>query len=182
MSWTTEWIKEKRLCTILECSNIHYARGWCRLHYNRIKLHGHEFKFKDGKARNNCQVENCPNVASIIGYCKKHYDQERHRNKPISAKANHEHHIKYRYGIPAIEYHRKLEDQNHACSICKLPENVIVNNKIIRLAVDHDHKTKAIRDLLCIRCNRVLGSVKDSPKLLKEMASYLNRHNINDDS
>jgi hypothetical protein len=144
--------------------------------------HGKLTKFKDGKPRDNCQVEGCPNVASIVGFCKKHYDQERHRNKPISAKANHEHHIKYRYGIPAIEYHEKLEAQNHACYICKQPENVVVNGKVIRLAVDHDHVTEKVRDLLCIRCNRVLGSVKDNPKLLKEMANYLSRHGINDDS
>lgn len=38
---------------------------------------------------------------------------------------------------------------------------------------DHDHKTGLFRGWLCDRCNRVLGSVKDDPILLKKFIDYL---------
>lgn len=175
MSWTCEWVKPKRLCSAENCSSVHFAKNWCKIHYWRMKKHGTLDRFKEGP-RDKCKIEDCSNVASIVGYCKKHYDQERHRNKPISAKANHEHHIKYRYGILAEEYHALLDSQNYSCAICKKPENVIVNGKVIRLAVDHCHARDKVRELLCIRCNRVLGSVEDNSELLQNMIYYLNKH------
>lgn len=42
---------------------------------------------------------------------------------------------------------------------------------------DHDHRTGEFRGWLCQRCNRVLGSVKDSPELLLRLARYLHGDN-----
>ena len=42
-----------------------------------------------------------------------------------------------------------------------------------RLAVDHCHKTKEIRGLLCQNCNFMLGHFKDDPLLLNSAAKYL---------
>ncbi len=42
-----------------------------------------------------------------------------------------------------------------------------------RLAVDHDHKTKMLRGLLCRRCNMVLGFLNDDIRLLLKMIAYL---------
>ena len=41
--------------------------------------------------------------------------------------------------------------------------------------VDHCHKTKAVRGILCNRCNTVLGLCKDDDKLLSALAGYLRR-------
>jgi hypothetical protein len=54
------------------------------------------------------------------------------------------------YGISVAEYDELLEAQNGACAICQRPP------KTRRLAVDHDHKTGALRGLLCFRCNATL--------------------------
>jgi hypothetical protein len=43
------------------------------------------------------------------------------------------------------------------------------------LAMDHDHRTGAIRGLLCNNCNRGLGRFKDSPDLLESALRYLKR-------
>jgi hypothetical protein len=174
MGWSAEWVKDKKSCSVIDCNDVHYAKGWCKIHYNRMKRNGHLQQYKVTNFK--CAVPECSNVGSIVGLCKKHYDQKRHQDKPLSAKANHAHHIKYRYGITIEDYNDKLTAQNHCCAICKQPEDVIVNSKVIRLAVDHCHNSKQVRDLLCIRCNRVLGSVKDNPELLADMISYLNRH------
>lgn len=72
------------------------------------------------------------------------------------------------YGITKKEYDSLCEAQNGRCAIC----NKISNQK---LAVDHDHKTKEVRGLLCVCCNAMLGSSKDSIEILTSAISYLRR-------
>lgn len=50
------------------------------------------------------------------------------------------------------------------CAICDSAEPLVV---------DHDHKTGAIRGMLCNHCNRGLGHFKDDPILLELAANYL---------
>lgn len=42
-----------------------------------------------------------------------------------------------------------------------------------KLAVDHCHKTEAIRGLLCSRCNYGLSLFRDNPTALRQAADYL---------
>lgn len=42
-----------------------------------------------------------------------------------------------------------------------------------KLNVDHDHKTRNVRGLLCHNCNRALGLLKDNINSLKSAISYL---------
>lgn len=53
-------------------------------------------------------------------------------------------------GITAEEYDLRLAAQGGGCAICG------ATPKTRRLHVDHDHKTGAVRGLLCLRCNRNL--------------------------
>jgi|10_taG_2_1085330.scaffolds.fasta_scaffold00018_71 hypothetical protein len=73
-----------------------------------------------------------------------------------------------KYGITLEEYNIMLKKQNNVCAICGCKD------KKKSLAVDHDHKTKKIRGLLCSRCNPALGFIQESPKLIKELLKYLN--------
>lgn len=57
-----------------------------------------------------------------------------------------------------------LVAQAGCCLICK--QNV-------KLDVDHDHVTKAVRGLLCRHCNLGLGAFSDSPGRLRQAATYL---------
>jgi hypothetical protein len=63
-----------------------------------------------------------------------------------------------RYGPTEAQYVSKVEDQNSRCAICGLPEIAKHKGRVIRLAVDHDHKTLIVRGLLCRECNTKLGS------------------------
>jgi hypothetical protein len=75
-----------------------------------------------------------------------------------------------RYGVRPEEYNRLLDEQNHACRICR--EQCITK---ARLAVDHDHKTGRVRGLLCDRCNKGLGLFRDDSWLLIVAAEYLKK-------
>ena len=76
-------------------------------------------------------------------------------------------HLKCLYGITTPEYEAMLEKQGGVCVICGRPP------KTLRLHVDHCHKTKAVRGLLCLRCNMMCGHLHDSPALFRRAADYL---------
>jgi hypothetical protein len=45
----------------------------------------------------------------------------------------------------------------------------------LSLAIDHCHKTKVVRGLLCNSCNVALGNVKDDVNRLRKLIEYLER-------
>lgn len=61
--------------------------------------------------------------------------------------------------------------QNGLCPIC---ERVLE-----KFHVDHCHETGRIRGLLCPDCNRGIGGLKDSRKIVLRAAAYLRRHGYN---
>lgn len=69
------------------------------------------------------------------------------------------------------EYDHLLAKQDGRCAVClSLPKEKR------RLAVDHDHKTKIVRGLLCYYCNRFVVSRHRSGALLRRAADYLDRY------
>lgn len=85
--------------------------------------------------------------------------------------------LKKRYGITVEEFEVKVIAQKGLCAICNRPERAAVRNgKARSLAVDHDHVSGAVRDLLCTGCNSGLGHFEDNSELLKAAAAYLERH------
>ena len=76
------------------------------------------------------------------------------------------------------DYDELYRAQGGLCAICGKSEIAMIwasrgRTKVSHLAVDHDHKTGAIRGLLCYRCNIGLGSFRDDPALLRQAARYL---------
>lgn len=74
-----------------------------------------------------------------------------------------------RYGITLVEYDVMLAGQDGNCALCGEPP------KKIRLSVDHDHDTGAIRQLLCTRCNVALAHL-ENPVWFANATDYLKRH------
>lgn len=58
-----------------------------------------------------------------------------------------------------------LESQDGKCAICKI--------QLLYPEVDHDHKTLAIRGILCGNCNRGLGMMQENPEILNAAIQYL---------
>lgn len=68
--------------------------------------------------------------------------------------------------------HEELVKKHHGlCDICGGPPD----GRWKRLCIDHCHKTGRFRGLLCFKCNRAIGYFKDSPKLLRKAAAYLEK-------
>jgi hypothetical protein len=79
--------------------------------------------------------------------------------------------LKKNYGISLDQYDEMLSAQGGVCAICGDPP--CGNYSQLYLQVDHCHTTGRVRGLLCGPCNLGLGSLKDSPKLLRLAAEYL---------
>lgn len=84
------------------------------------------------------------------------------------------------YGLTLEQYTEIALNQNNKCAICNHLETAIIkkNNKIKKLSVDHDHVTNKIRGLLCVNCNRGIGSFKDNIDNLKRAIIYLERTSV----
>jgi hypothetical protein len=77
-----------------------------------------------------------------------------------------ERHLVRKYGVSLSDYDRMMEKQGGSCAICRKTQERAFD-------VDHNHKTGAVRGLLCTSCNRMLGHAGDSPETLRAAADYL---------
>jgi hypothetical protein len=68
------------------------------------------------------------------------------------------------YGITLADFNAMLESQAGLCAVCCEPMKPGRNT-----CVDHDHKTGAVRGLLCSRCNLLVGHAE--PDLLLTAAA-----------
>jgi len=63
------------------------------------------------------------------------------------------------------------KQQGDKCMICG--KTTKENGK--SLAVDHNHSTGKIRDLLCANCNAAIGFLQDNPIIAQQSVTYLKR-------
>ena len=93
--------------------------------------------------------------------------------KAIGQKA----HFKRRYNVTPQQYEAMLEAQDYKCAICgKDAADNKRGGKLDPLHIDHCHKTKKIRALLCHTCNTGLGHFKDKIDILMKAVQYLLDH------
>ena len=83
--------------------------------------------------------------------------------------------LKYNYNLTPEEYNNLIIYQNNMCSICG--KTFKIDDKI---CIDHNHKTKKLRGLLCDNCNKGLGHFKDSTSILENAILYLNKSKFQD--
>ena len=90
------------------------------------------------------------------------------------------------YGITPEEYDALRVAQGYRCAICDRPEAELPDRQTgrprldgkpnaapMRLHVDHDHDTDAIRGLLCWPCNTAIGLFQDQPFRMTRAIAYV---------
>lgn len=70
------------------------------------------------------------------------------------------------YGLTSGQFQNLLSKQKNRCGICREKFDKIPH-------VDHCHKTRKVRGLLCAHCNQGLGHFRDSKKRLRCALKYL---------
>jgi hypothetical protein len=80
--------------------------------------------------------------------------------------------LKANHGITEEFFLEMLKVQGNKCAICgdSSPKNT---GKSAPFVVDHDHKTKKVRGILCNRCNMAIGLFLDNPVSIRRAAFYL---------
>ncbi len=74
------------------------------------------------------------------------------------------------------EYTAFVKKHSGRCAICKRPERAKNRSgKIKKLSIDHCHKTKKLRGVLCSGCNIAIGLFKEDIKSLKNAIKYLTK-------
>ena len=81
---------------------------------------------------------------------------------------------KYRYGLTRERYEAKLASQNNLCGMCHKPFDF--SQRATSPALDHNHKTKQLRDFVHHRCNLALGHLLESVDNARFAAEYLEKH------
>ncbi len=80
------------------------------------------------------------------------------------------------YGLTEEMYNIMGEKQDWCCAICGKHQDKLDKT----LAVDHNHETEKVRELLCGNCNRAIGLFMEDPELLEKGANYIRKHGKND--
>lgn len=78
-------------------------------------------------------------------------------------------------GVTAEDYWRMHSEQGGTCGACGSSDPSSFIKKRTRFDIDHDHKTGAVRGLLCQACNLVVGLMKDDPANVLKVARYLEK-------
>ena len=79
--------------------------------------------------------------------------------------------LRKKYGITLEDYDQMLKNQDYKCKICGTTETR--NKSTEYLVVDHCHKSKKVRGLLCDYCNVGLGRFEDNTERMQKAIEYL---------
>ena len=92
-------------------------------------------------------------------------NRNKHRRSEICRKSR----LRREYGVTPESVDEMYTVQGGKCAIC----SGALTWKVNGLHVDHDHRTKWVRGLLCGRCNLGIGQFEDSTELLQKAIEYL---------
>ena len=150
-----EWIKITfpigRICRIKNCNRELYAKGYCRMHYERLRRTGSLKRITYLNKGKICKITGCDKPADVKGYCCMHYMRWRdHKSykKPPSMRGKRN--SMWRGGKSLYPNHYllkknrliRLEVENYRCEFCKKKTNIVFhrdgsksNHSLINLSV-----------------------------------------------
>lgn len=83
--------------------------------------------------------------------------------------------LKRKYSLSLEDYDALLQAQGGVCAACGHTETMVRRGRANPLSVDHSHEDGHIRGLLCNRCNRALGLLRDDWRTIQALLDYLRR-------
>jgi hypothetical protein len=97
-------------------------------------------------------------------YCKPCHNHVVRSNREKHHGSTRSFHLNRRYQVDATQVEWMILQQGGVCGLCGTgkPEHV-----------DHDHRTKQLRGILCFNCNRGLGKFGDDVGLMSRAVEYL---------
>ncbi len=94
------------------------------------------------------------------------------RSRAYNAKHRYRNHLRYHYGLTLEMYNAMVAAQGGRCAIC----NGEPTGRRKKLLVDHNHATGKVRQLLCYKCNLIVGVFETSFDLIAKASEYIARH------
>ncbi len=76
------------------------------------------------------------------------------------------------YQLSPDEFNDLWDSQHGECAICHVKMHPR-GRKLDSVCVDHNHKTGAVRGLLCRGCNHAIGNFRDDPDIVFSAFEYL---------
>lgn len=185
-------LKTNRTCDIEGCNGKHYAKGLCgkcyrakykKEHYKKLKEKAKKYRDTHKEEKRQYWKKNKKRLKKLRkAYCKKNKARvlklakaHRLKNRVKIKEQLRNGDLKRHYNINLEDYDKLLKEQNCRCAICGITPKE-QNNK--DLAVDHCHKTKKIRGLLCSKCNFLIGHADENIEILQSAINYLERSKI----
>ncbi len=101
------------------------------------------------------------------------------KSTPEARQKMSDYHLKRFYGLTREEWTGMFKAQKGLCAMCGVafPRSDRAGDAHPhRACVDHDHRTGALRSLICDPCNKVLAFAEDDPAILRAGAGYLEFH------
>lgn len=119
----------------------------------------------------------------LSNWCKDCYNQQSKEKKYfLNYQARRRNYALLRYyGISEMEYAVLFARQRGVCAICGEAETHIDkrSGQVVRLAVDHDHVTGAVRGLLCNKCNIAISYLDEDADRFLRVLQYLKLSSTN---
>lgn len=178
-----------KVCEIEGCSRSRKAHGMCGTHLyrrdNGLPLDADVRQYeRDGV----CKVDGCGRPREDGQFCPMHLRRKQRRGDAGSASrqrapageatwhdpdVSRDKKLRLQYGLTPEAYDEMLRRQGGGCAVCGATNGWARSRAKRGMCVDHDHETGHVRGLLCQRCNRAIGLLRDDPTILDAAARYL---------
>ena len=117
------------------------------------------------------QKEYRARMSKVPGYRARRNSEQREYERLHPDKKEHRYFLTRRinggFNLSFEEYKKLIDTQKGLCAICDKKDNGRA------LTIDHCHKTKKVRGLLCKKCNTAIGMLEDNPSLIEKAFWYL---------
>ena len=119
-------------------------------------------------AREKARAQRKRNAAAIRARQKRYAARNPEKIKTLAARKR-----LRKYGLTAESYRALIDRQNGRCTICQIGIDQI-DPALVH--IDHCHRGKHVRGVLCVRCNSLIGFAKEDIATLQRAIAYLERN------